>query len=159
MAVPPPPPYPDKESRWLTFFSCQPVGLFRLKKSSFFKFRWSLFFFFFGGGGGSAQNASAPLQKPKARPLALLSLSAPSPTWIIVATPLPFRPPEEIGYYYLNYLWWRPVSQKTCRGPVDRSDPWSWKSHVPPLMGLKFNSGTVVQTYCFSASSGHWVWT
>ena len=29
---------------------------------------------------------------------------------------------------YLNYLWWRPVSQKTCRGPFNRSESWSWKN-------------------------------
>ena len=66
-------------TRWWPFFL---VSLFRLKKSSFFW--WKSFFFW--GGGGSAENVSAPYEKPKA-------LSAPSPTWIIVATATAFPAP------------------------------------------------------------------
>ena len=47
MAVPLPPPYPDKV---MTFYFL--ASLFRLKKSSFFG---EAFFFFLGGGGGGGQ--------------------------------------------------------------------------------------------------------
>ena len=60
MAVPPPPPYPDKVMTFL--FSCQPVPT---EKERPFLVKP----FFGGGGGGSAQNVSAPFENP--RPLAM----------------------------------------------------------------------------------------
>ena len=57
---PPPPPPQSPPTKVMTFFLL--VSLFRRKMRAFF---------FFGGGGGglSAENVSAPLQKPKAPPV------------------------------------------------------------------------------------------
>ena len=69
---PPPPPTPiptELMTLFFFFFACLLVSMFRRKTRTFLgEDFFFFFFFFFGGGDLSAQNVSAPLQKPKPPP-------------------------------------------------------------------------------------------